>query len=64
MSGDIRAESALADLTNVPLARLRTLDNSVFVTSIRRLLAEVDDPPEAIAGFQSSIDAISSWQQD
>jgi FXSXX-COOH protein len=39
----------------VPLAQLSSLDNSVFGRSLQRLLEEADDPPEAIAGFQSSV---------
>ena len=48
-------ESTLFDLTQVSLAQLSALDNSVLGRSLWRLLEEADDPPEAIAGFQSSV---------
>jgi FXSXX-COOH protein len=52
---DPEEESALVDLTRVSLAQLSSLDNTVFGRALRRLIEEADDPPEAIAGFQSSV---------
>ena len=49
-------ESALVDLTRISLAQLSSIDNSVFVHSLRRLIEEANDPHEAIAGFQSSVE--------
>jgi FXSXX-COOH protein len=49
---------ALVDLTRVSLIQLSSMDDSVLGASLRRVLAEADDPPEAIAGFQS---CVASW---
>lgn len=60
MDGDIAEElPPLIDLTQVSLDQLRALDNPVLSASVRRILAEIDSPSEVIAGFQSSIDAMS-----
>lgn len=51
-------ESALADLSALSLADLKSLDHvddSVLGRSLRRLLEEADNPSEVVAGFQSSI---------
>lgn len=48
-------EPALVDLTQVSLHQLSVLGDSVLGRSLRRLLAEADNPSEAIAGFQSSV---------
>ena len=48
-------EPVLVDLTQVSLRQLSVLGDSVLARSLRRLLAEADNPPEAIAGFQSSV---------
>ena len=62
MDGDIAEDlPPLIDLTQVSLDRLLTLDNPVLTASVHRILAEIDNPSEVIAGFQSSIDAISRW---
>lgn len=62
MDGDIAEDlPPLIDLTRVSLDQLQALDNPVLNASIRRILAEIDRPSEVIAGFQSSIDAMSGW---
>jgi len=51
-------ESTLADVTNLSLAELKSLDgldDSVLGRSLRRLLEEANNPAEVVAGFQSSI---------
>jgi FXSXX-COOH protein len=45
----------MADLTGVPLRELCLEGDSVLMRSIRHLLAEAEDPPEAIAGFNAVI---------
>jgi FXSXX-COOH protein len=45
----------MADVTGVPLLELCLDGDSVLMRSIRRLLAEAEDPPEAIAGFNAVI---------
>jgi FXSXX-COOH protein len=50
-----KEEPALVDLTQVSLHQLSTLGDSALERSLRRLLAEADEPSEAIAGFQSSL---------
>jgi len=47
-------ESTMIDLTRVPLARLRELDDSVLARSLRRLL-EADTSESPIASWDSSI---------
>lgn len=48
-------ESGLIDLTEVPLDRLRLLDDSVLSHAIRRKLRELDDTPQLLAAFDNSI---------
>ena len=48
-------EPVLVDLTQFSLHQLSNLGDSVLARSLRRLLAEADNPSEAIAGFQSSV---------
>jgi len=48
-------EPALVDLTQVSLRQLSILGDSALGSSLRWLLAEADNPSEAIAGFQSSV---------
>ena len=48
-------ESTLFDLTQVSLAQWSALENRFLACSLWRLLEEADDPPEAIACFQSSV---------
>ncbi|WP_243794689.1 FxSxx-COOH cyclophane-containing RiPP peptide [Saccharopolyspora gloriosae] len=56
MDGDVpEPESGLIDLTEVPLDRLRSLDDSVLSYAIRRKLRELDDAPEVLAAFDNSI---------
>ncbi|GLZ29919.1 hypothetical protein Lesp02_21090 [Lentzea sp. NBRC 105346] len=45
----------LVDLTNVPLAELLTLEDSALAHALRRIRRELDNPEEAIAGFQNRI---------
>jgi FXSXX-COOH protein len=45
----------MPDLTGVPLLDLCLDGDSVLMQSIRRLLAEAEDPPEAVAGFNAVI---------
>jgi FXSXX-COOH protein len=47
--------TALVDLTQVSLLELGSLDDSVLAASLRRLLAEADNPQEVIALFQSCV---------
>jgi FXSXX-COOH protein len=47
--------STLVDLTQISLIQLRSLDDSVLGTAIRRLLEEVENPSEVIARFQSCV---------
>lgn len=51
-------EPLLADVTEISLADLKSLDHvvdSVLGRSLQRLLEEADNPADVVAGFQSSI---------
>lgn len=45
----------LVDLSDVPLAELSNLDQSVFAHSLRRILEEADRPQDAVAGWNSAM---------
>lgn len=45
----------LADLNDLTLADLVSIDNPVLLDSLRRVLEETDGPQEIVAGFQSAI---------
>jgi FXSXX-COOH protein len=47
--------SALIVLTEVSLADLRALDETVLGGALRRILNEADRPQDAHAGFQSAL---------
>jgi FXSXX-COOH protein len=46
-------ESGYADVSRLPLRELIAADDSVFGHSMRRLLAEMDQPEEIIAAHSS-----------
>lgn len=48
-------EFHLVDLTGVSLDDLVELDPSVFAHSLRRVLAEIDRPQAAVAGWNSAM---------
>jgi FXSXX-COOH protein len=48
-------QGTLVDLSEVSLADLQELDQSVFAHSLRRILDEVDRPQEAVAGWNSAM---------
>lgn len=47
--------SDLVDLSRVSLADLRDLPDSAVTESLRRIVAELDQAAEPVAGFQSAI---------
>lgn len=47
--------SDLVDLSKVSLADLRDLPDSAVAESLRRIVAELDQDAEPVAGFQSAI---------
>lgn len=48
-------ESTLADVAQISLAQLKSLDESILSRALLRLLEDADTPSETLAGFQSSI---------
>lgn len=48
-------QSSLLDVSRLSLADVRTLDDTAIAHSLRRLLEEVDEPRDAVAGWQSAI---------
>lgn len=52
-AGDV--VSRLIDLSEVDLTDLATLDNSVLASALSQLRNEVENPEEAVAGFNSSL---------
>ncbi|MBQ0976659.1 FxSxx-COOH cyclophane-containing RiPP peptide [Micromonospora zamorensis] len=48
-------QGTLVDLSDVSLADLQELDQSVFAHSLRRILDEIDRPQEAVAGWNSAM---------
>jgi FXSXX-COOH protein len=48
-------ESELVDLTELSLEQVRSLDGSVLGNALRRVVAEVDNPERAFAGFSQRI---------
>lgn len=48
-------QGTLVDLSEVSLADLQELDQSVFAHSLRRILDEIDRPQEAVAGWNSAM---------
>jgi FXSXX-COOH protein len=53
--GPDEPDGALVDLTGTPLAELISSDETVLAEALRRLLAEMDQPQEIIAAFQSYV---------
>lgn len=51
-AGDDRVD-ALIDVTQVPLAELLASDERVLAAAMRRVLADVEQAREIIAGFSS-----------
>lgn len=47
--------SDLVDISGLSLAELRDLPDTAINRSLRRILAEIDRPQDAVAGFQSAI---------
>ncbi len=43
------------DITGLTFANLRNRSDQAIVKSIRAMLEEMDEPQDAVAGFQSSI---------
>lgn len=48
-------QGTLVDLSEVSLADLQELDQSVLAHSLRRILDEIDRPQEAVAGWNSAM---------
>lgn len=42
------------DVSNVPLGKLLSSDDTVLTNALRRLLAHMDGPPENFAAFDST----------
>lgn len=47
--------SGLTDLSEVDLDGLTALDSPVLASALQRIRDEVENPEEAVAGFQSSL---------
>jgi FXSXX-COOH protein len=47
--------SGLIDLQHVSLAELRVVGDSVFAHALRRLIDDVNNPEDIVAGFQSAL---------
>jgi FXSXX-COOH protein len=45
----------LVDLSGISLAQLRFVDGSPIADAVARMVQEVQDPGEAIAGFQNAL---------
>lgn len=45
----------LADIRDLSLADLVSIDNPILLDSLRRVLEDADGPQEIVAGFQSAI---------
>jgi FXSXX-COOH protein len=54
-SGDEDLESDLVDLADMPLAELRVSGDSALAHALRRLVEDVSNTNDVIAGFQSAI---------
>jgi FXSXX-COOH protein len=48
-------ETDLADLTQLPLSELRSLDHPILTNALRRVAEEAKDSSDAVAGFQAAI---------
>jgi FXSXX-COOH protein len=48
-------EPGLIDLTDVDLARLAELPDTVLAGSLRRILTEAEEPADRYTGFQSAL---------
>ena len=48
-------ESELIDLVDVPLGQLQALGDCALAHAIRRLIEDLNNPEEIVAGFDSSI---------
>jgi FXSXX-COOH protein len=46
---------AMVDLVDIPLAEIRTSGDSALAHALRRLMEDVSDPDDVIAGFQSAL---------
>ncbi|AVT30841.1 FXSXX-COOH protein [Plantactinospora sp. BC1] len=45
----------LVDLTGVSLAKLNELPQTVFVGSLRRILEDIEEPHDVVAGWNSAM---------
>lgn len=45
----------LVDLTDVPLADLRSINHPILREALERVVGEAKDPVDVVAGFQSAI---------
>ena len=43
------------DLVDVPLEKLRSLDNPILTKALQRVAEEARDPVDVVAGFQAAI---------
>lgn len=48
-------ESDLPDLSGIPLAHVRSSDDSVLTHALALLIKDIEDPDEVVAGFQSAL---------
>jgi FXSXX-COOH protein len=48
-------ETDLADLTKIPLSKLRSLDHPILTNALRRVAEEAKDSSDAMSGFQAVI---------
>jgi FXSXX-COOH protein len=55
MDEDLDIESSLIDLSEIDLALLPLLQDSVLAWSIRRVLQSAKNPDDAVSNFQQSI---------
>jgi FXSXX-COOH protein len=55
MTESVSFVSDLVDLTQMPLAKLRALDQSILGEALRRVAKEAEDSLEVVAGFQAAI---------
>ena len=46
-------EADLVDLTDLPLSEVLTMDESALAQSLRRLVEEVDQQEDIVAGFSN-----------
>lgn len=48
-------ESTLADVAQMSLTQLKSLDDSILSRALLRLMHDAEAPSETVAGFQSSV---------